>query len=248
MPAPSTSPWTSYRTTASHTIGVPHLVELLREVPDDAPAEGYRHAVVEDNVLGRSTHAGRLRAYRHLRELYLLDPTAPAFAALRRLWDLASSTRPLIAGLLAFTRDELLRASWPAVARRTPGAVVTSEDLSNAVAERHAGELSAATLGKIGRNTAASWTQTGHLVGRTRKTRTEVEPAPAAIAFASYLGHLAGARALGVLDNPWSGLLDISTAEHLDALRRAHDVGLLDLRAAGHVVEVGFSYIVGGAQ
>ena len=55
------------RTTASHTIGIPHLVELLREVPSDAPADLYRQAVVEDNILGRPTLAGRQRSFRHLR-------------------------------------------------------------------------------------------------------------------------------------------------------------------------------------
>ena len=75
----------SLRTTASHTIGVPHLVELLRAVPADAPHEGYREAVVEDNVLGRPTQAGRQRSFRHLRELYFLDPSRREFAALRRL-------------------------------------------------------------------------------------------------------------------------------------------------------------------
>ncbi|MFF8513967.1 hypothetical protein ACF05B_01600 [Cellulosimicrobium funkei] len=236
------------RTVASHTIGVPHLVELLREVPVGASAERYRDAVVEENVLGRPTHAGRLRTYRHLRELYLLDPDNVRFAALRRLWDQDVDAQPLLAGTLAFTRDELLRASWPAVARATAGSVVTSEDLTHVVAERYAGALSSSTLGKVGRNTGACWTQTGHLVGRARKVRAAVEARPAAVAFAAYLGHLDGGRALGVLDNPWSALLDLPGAGRLDALRRAHDAGLLDLQVAGQVVEVGFSFIQGAAR
>ncbi|WP_454294977.1 hypothetical protein [Salana multivorans] len=235
--------WASLRTTASHTIGAPHLTELLREVPPDAPAAAYRDAVVEDNVLGRPTHTGRLRTYRHLRELYLLDPSAVTFSALRRLWDHDTTARPLLAGIAAFTRDALLRASWPAVARSTPGSVVISENLAHAVAETHAGELSPATLGKVGRNTAACWTQTGHLVGRSRKVRSTIEARPAAVALAAYLGHLGGQRALRVLDNPWSQLLDLHETARLEALRRAHDAGLLDLQVAGHVVEVGFSFL-----
>ena len=72
----------SLRTTASHTIGVPHLIELLRAVPADASHERYREAVVDDNVLGRPTQAGRQRTFRHLRELYFLDPARAEFAAL----------------------------------------------------------------------------------------------------------------------------------------------------------------------
>ncbi len=90
--------------------------------------------------------------------------------------------------------------------------------------------------------------QTGHLVGRARKVRATVEARPAAVAFAAYLGHLDGGRALGVLDNPWSALLDLPGAGRLDALRRAHDAGLLDLQVAGQVVEVGFSFVQGAAR
>ncbi|TGJ96614.1 hypothetical protein DLJ96_00450 [Actinotalea fermentans ATCC 43279 = JCM 9966 = DSM 3133] len=236
------------RTTASHTIGIPHLTELLRAVPAEDSFERYRSAVVEENALGRPTHAGRLRTFRHLRELYLLDVTDPRFAALRRLWDLDADAQPLLAGLLAFTRDELLRASWPAVARVVPGGRVMSDDLSNVVAERYAGALSSATLGKIGRNTGACWTQTGHLEGHARKVRATVEARPAAVALAAYLGYLDGGRALHVLDNPWSALLGVDAGDRLDALRRAHDAGLLDLQVAGQVVEVGFSLLERGPR
>jgi len=231
------------RTTASHTIGSNHLTELLREVPAEATANQYREAVVEENVLGRPTHTGRLRTFRHLRELYILDPDDARFAALRRLWPMDDRAHPLLAGILAVARDELLRASWPAVARAIPGSVVTSDDLSNVVAETYAGALSPATLGKVGRNVGSCWTQTGHLVGRARKVRTPVVPRPAAVAYAAYLGHLDGGRALHVLDNPWSQILEIPQDERLEALRGAHHGGLLDLQVAGTVVEVGFSML-----
>src|SRR5687768_1280771 len=92
----------SLRTTASHTIGVPHLVELLRFMPLDATRERYHEAVVDGNLLGRPTQAGRQRSFRHLRELYFLDPSRREFAALRRLWDVDPDAQALIAGILAF--------------------------------------------------------------------------------------------------------------------------------------------------
>ena len=172
----------SLRTTASHTTSIPHLTELLAAVPRDAGSEQYRAAVVEENVLGRPTRAGRLRSLRHLRELYLLDGAASAFSALRYLWDLDPSARPLLAGVLAFTRDAFLRSSFRAVAAAAPGDVVSSADLSAAVAVDHRDGLSDDTLGKVGRNTGACWTQTGHLTGRAKKTRTRVAARPAAVA------------------------------------------------------------------
>lgn len=235
------------RTTASHTIGIPHLIELLREVPSDAPAEGYREAVVDGNVLGRPTQAGRQRSFRHLRELYFLDPGRPEFTALRHFWDIDPSSRPLLAGLLAFTRDDVLRASFAAIADLQAGSSVTSADLTAAVAAQFGTEMSESTLGKTGRNTGACWTQTGHLAGRAKKVRTDMEARPAAIAYAAYLGHLAGGRGLGVLDNPWSQILGIAAGRTLEALRDAHTQGLLDLLVAGNVVDVSFPVFGGGA-
>lgn len=237
----------SLRTTASHTIGIPQLAEVLRAVPAKAVADEYREAVIDSNILGRPTQAGRQRSFRHLRELYFLDPTRSEFAVLRYFWDIDSSSRPLLAGLLAFTRDGLLRASFAAIADLPAGSSVTSADLTAAVAAQFGNEMSESTLGKTGRNTGACWTQTGHLSGRSKKVRTDVHARPAAIAYAAYLGHLAGGRGLGVLDNPWSQILGLAPGRALEALRDAHTQGLLDLLVAGNVVDVSFPPLGGGA-
>lgn len=230
----------SLHTTASHTIGVPHLVELLRVVPAGEPYERYREVVIEENILGRPTHAGRQRSLRHLRELYILDSSRQEFAALRRLWNVDSQAQPLLAGLLAFTRDSILRASFEALRRVSPGAVVTSNDLTKAVAAVYGTGLADSTLGKTGRNTGACWTQTGHLAGRAKKIRQAVDPLPPAVAYAAYLGYLAGNRGVGVLETPWAALLDLPAGAALEALRRAHTQGLIDLMVAGNVVDISF--------
>ncbi|MCT2183310.1 hypothetical protein M3G00_10235 [Brevibacterium casei] len=203
--------------------------------------------MVEDNVLGRPTLAGRQRSFRHLRELYFLDPGRAEFTALRHFWDIDPGSQPLLAGLLAFTRDEVLRASFSAVADLPEGSGVTSADLTAAVAAQFGNEMSESTLGKTGRNTGACWTQTGHLAGRAKKVRNEVEARPVAIAYAAYLGHLAGGRGLGVLDNPWSQILGLAPGRTLEALRDAHTQGLLDLLVAGNVADVSFPTIGGVA-
>ena len=233
------------RTTASHTVGVPHLMELLRAVPPHAGQEAYREAVVEDNTLGRPTQAGRSRSFRHLRELYFLDPSRREFAALRRLWDVDSDAQPLIAGILAFTRDGILRASYSAIQQTPPGGIVTSEDLTKAVTVVYGVDLSESTLGKTGRNTGSCWTQIGHLAGRTNKVRQSIAAYPAAVAYAAYLGHLAGRRGAAVLDTPWAAILDLPVGAGLDALRRAHTQGLIDLLVAGNIVDISFPMIDG---
>lgn len=225
------------RTTASHTIGVPHLSELLRYVPVSAPYEAYAHAVVELNILGRPTHTGRLRALRHLRELYLLDDDV-TFRLLRVLHTDYPDTLPLLAGLAAVTHDEFLRASWPVVADAAEGEHVTPGSLALAIADEFGGHVSAATYAKAGRNVAASWTQTGHLSGVRVKTRMRVDPTPAAVAFAVALGFLDGRRGPGLLDTVWFALLDAPEAERRAALDGAHRAGLIDVHSAGSVLEV----------
>lgn len=124
---------------------------------------------------------------------------------------------------------------------------MTSADLTAAVGTQFSTEMSESTLGKTGRNTGACWTQTGHLAGRAKKVRLDVEARPPAIAYAAYLGHLAGGRGLGVLDNPWSQILGIAPGRTLEALRDAHTQGLLDLLVAGNVVDVSFPGLGGAA-
>ena len=241
-------PLAAVRTTASHTIAVGHLAELLAAVPADVPFDSYRHAAIVDNALGRPTYEGRRRVLRHLRELYLLDADRLEFSALRLVHADDPAALPLVAGMLALARDELFRASWPVVAGARVGAVVTSVDLAEAVAASGPGGLGASTLAKVGRNVAASWSQTGHLAGRQVKHRTRVEARPGAVAYALLLGHLAGLRGLPLLDSPWFALLDLADDERRSALDAAHRRGLIDVRSAGTVLEVDVRPLTGGSS
>ena len=57
----------------------------------------------------------------------------------------------------------VFRASASAILQSDPGDEITSSDLSTAVGEVFPSAYNDATLAKIGRNTASSWEQTGHL-------------------------------------------------------------------------------------
>jgi hypothetical protein len=225
------------RTTSSHTISVPYLSDLLRFVPIDAPHDEYAHAVVELNVLGRPTHTGRVRVLRHLRELYGLSDDAP-FRLLRVLHDLTPNELPLLAGMLAVTQDEFLRASWPAVVRAEQGVRVFAADLGDAIAEESGRKVAPATYARAGRNVAASWAQTGHLSGARVKTRTRPDAGPGAVTLAVALGYLAGRRGVGLLETVWFALLDVPGDERREALDAAHRAGLIDVHAAGSVLDI----------
>lgn len=234
-----------HHTTASHTIGIPQLATLLEHLPSNSRLEDYRDAVVADNVLDRPTFTGRQRSLRHLRELYLLDPERPAFRVLRRLWDEDRSARNQLAGLLAYGNDELLRATFPAIAAARIGDQVPATALADAARSGFGTTLNPASLARLGRNAAASWTQTGHLIGRTGKRRAAVNPRPVAVAYALYLGHLGGLRGSYLLDSPWirwfAALDDLVEAAAEEAVR----LGYVDLRRAGGIVEISFELLEG---
>ena len=229
-------------TNTSHTIVVGALTALLSAVPADAPQAAYEQAALEANVLGKDTDGARRRTYRYLRELYLLRPDSLLFRALRDLWPVDPPARPLLAGLCALARDAVFRASSPAITSSSPGDTLGSADLAEAVGEQFAASYSAATVAKIGRNTFSSWEQTGHLAEgeRATKVRTRAICRPADVAYALFLGHVEGVRGRALFDTLWARVLDQPTSHLMDLAASASQQGILELRHAGDVVEVGF--------
>lgn len=229
-------------TNTSHTIVVAALTALLDAVPADAPAAAYEEAAIEANALGKATDGSRRRTFRYLRELYLLRPSSLLFRALRDLWHVDPDARPLLAGLCALARDAVFRASSDAITGTRPGDTLRSVDLAEAVGARFPEAYKPSTLAKIGRNTFSSWEQTGHLVdaGRSTKVRTRPTSRPANAAYALLLGHVQGARGRALFDTPWARVLDDPPSHLLDLAAAASQHGMLELRSAGGVVEVGF--------
>ena len=102
-------------THTSRTIMLDELSQLLDAVPGEARRQDYADAVTHDNCLGKRTAATRQLSLQRLTELYGLDGRLLLFRALRNLWGRHSSSRPLLALLLALVRDPLLRATAGAV-------------------------------------------------------------------------------------------------------------------------------------
>ena len=232
--------------TTSHTIIVPALVELLRYVDRSAPASAYEQAVLEQNILGKSTAGSRRRTLRYLRELYLLRPDSTLFRALRDLWTDDPNGQPLLACLCALARDAVYRASAAAVFDFEPGDEVTSVAFATAVEKTFPTAYSTATLAKIGRNTFASWGQTGHLVtrARTEKVRQRATCTPSTVAYALLLGHLEGVEGPALFDTIWARVLDQPRHQLIELASVASQRSLIDLRNSGGVIEVGFSELL----
>lgn len=234
---------TSGGTTTSHTIVVAALQKLLEEVGTRADRTDYEKAVVERNVLGKDTSGAKSRTFRYLRELYILERESTLFRALGDLWNDDAAGQPLLAGLCALARDPGFRASAGALRNVNPGDEMTSSDFSDAVELEFPDVYNASTIGKIGRNTASSWEQTGHLIsdGRTRKVRGRAHCTASTLSFALYIGHLQGVKGPALFETIWVQVLDRTRSHLLDLAAVASRRSLIDFRHTGNVIEVGFS-------
>ncbi len=225
-------------THTSRTIMLAELGQLLEVTPSDADRAALTAAIVEDNVLGKQTLATRRLTNQRLRELYGLDPGIAVFRVLRRLWHLDPEGRPLLAMLVALARDPLLRSTADGILPLPTGAelvrTVFRETIRAAVGDR----LNDAILDKVARNTASSWTQSGHLEGRVRKVRRRVRPTVGPVVLALWFGSLEGRGGTGLLSSPWTTVLDASGEALIPHVLHARQLGLLHARIGGGVVEI----------
>lgn len=213
----------------------------------------YLRAILDDNVLGKSTAASRRITLQRLNELYGLDPLLAIFRVLRRLWEVDRPGRPLLALLCAMARDPLLRATANAVLPLAIGTELPRAAMYEALAstdDLHAADGPAlpestrfkpAILDKIARNAASSWAQSGHLHGRMRKLRRAVAPTPGSTAFALWLGSLEGLAGDYLLTTLWAAVLDAPPDRLFDSVLQAKQLGLLRAIAGGGVREIDVS-------
>ena len=227
-------------THTSRTIMLAELTALFDAVPAAATDEDITVAIRHANCLGKSTASTRRLTHQRLTELYALDPHVPIYRVLRRLWSLDPTGRPLLALLVAIARDPMLAASAPAVVLLPIGADFARGPMKDAIRAAIGDRLSDAILDKVVRNAASSWTQSGHLAGRSIKTRRRVTASPATVALALYLAHAAGFRGPQVFAGALTKLLDADASQVRSLAMEAKRAGLIDIRAAGDVIDASF--------
>jgi len=215
------------------------LTAALDSEPLDATRADYAAAIVDANCLSKPTSSTRRLTNQRLGELYALDASVPIFRVLRRLWSIDDQGRPLLALLCALARDPLLAATASAVIPLPHGAEFLRGPLKSALCAAVGTRLNESILSKVVRNAASSWTQSGHLQGRTLKTRQLVRATPASVAFALWLAYAAGFRGEELLTSGWIAVLDCSLLAARELALGAKRLGLIDLRIAVDVFEVG---------
>jgi hypothetical protein len=225
-------------THSSRTLMLAELEALFAAVPGQADRAEYAAAIIDKNCLGKPTKSTRRHSNQRLGEIYSLDRRDAIFRVMRGLWSQASA-RPQLALLTALARDPLFLASAPPILALPVGTELQRTAVRDALTRVVGERMSAETLDKVVRNVASSWAQTGHLQGRTFKLRQHMKAQPAAVAFALWLGEVAGFRGADLLSSGWIAVLDCTPSLARGLALEAKRAGLIDLRAAGDVFEVG---------
>src|SRR6266508_1437948 len=115
----------------------------------DPSAAAYREAILRWNVLGKTTDSTRQKSLRHLRELYALDEATPIFGLLRRLYATDDASLRLLALLVAWARDPLLRATTQPVIDASEGERVEVASLAQALEDAFPNQYSELSRKKI---------------------------------------------------------------------------------------------------
>ena len=231
-------------TQTSRTIMLDELSRLLDAAPGEATLEYYADAVINGNCLVKRTAANRRLSLQRLTELYGLNAQLILFRVLRDLWGRHETSRPLLGLLLALARDPLLRAIATVILQTPLDQEFSRQDMKEALSDAIGDRLNEATLDKVVRNASSSWTQSGHLEGRRRKTRRRVQPTPAATAYALLLGFAVGHRGRVLFETPWAAILDCGPDELIDLSVDAKRLGLLDLKQSGSIIDVSFATLL----
>lgn len=226
-------------THSSRTLMLADLEAVLASAPGLVDRAAYGSAIIDGNCLGKPTASTRRISSQRLTELYSFDPFVVVFRVLRGLWDVDPKARPLLAMLAALARDPLFMASAAPVLSQPAGAEIQRAPIREALRKLVGERMNDDTLDKVVRNVSSSWTQTGHLAGRTFKHRQRVSAQPTAVAFALWLGNAAGFRGDELLTTGWTAALDCTATSARTLALEAKRLGLIDLRIAGDVIEFG---------
>jgi hypothetical protein len=225
---------------AARTMMLAELRRLLDLVPDAAPRAAYHQAVVEANLLDKATVNARKLCFRHLSDLYALDPDTCLFRVFRSLWSLQAEAQPVLALQMALTRDALLRSSVPIMLDARPGEQVSRAQVAQWFTEWSAGGFTPASTEAIAQRVNGTWTQAGYLSGRVTKTRAQPLVTPINATFGLFLAYLEGRLAQRLFGSDWVRVLDLPEQRLIELTQAAAQRGLLVFRRTGGVVEVRF--------
>ena len=213
---------------------------LQHQVDQASQRSDYEAAVLEDNCLGKRSARSRQLTLRHLKSLYALDPTVSLFRAFRYFWHRDSEGHPLLACLMAYSRDAMLRASAQYILRLPIGSKLERAKLEEFIDSLDEGRFSQATLKSTAQNLSTTWTHSGHVAGRVNKTRSTANATPGSASLALFMGYIAGGRGQKIFETEYCKLLDCTPDRTIELAESASRKGWIVCKRIGNVIEVLF--------
>jgi hypothetical protein len=217
------------------------LQVLFQTTPPDARQEQIRFEICDNNLLNKPTMKSRNLTFRHLIDLYGLDPDIPLFRVFRSMWPLFEQGQPVLALQVSLARDPLLRLSMDFILEKSPGETVTREEVEGLLKAPDPDRFSAASLKSFAQNINGTWTQAGFLQGKVRKTRVAPTIGFPNTVFALFLAYLEGATGERLFQSRWSALLGLSEHQLTEHAIAAAQLGIIDFKQAGGITEVRFN-------
>lgn len=217
-------------------------ISQLLQYQTDATAtlQNYEAAIKDENCLGKRTARSRQITLRHLKSLYMLDPSISLFRAMRYFWTRDPSSQPLVALLVAFARDSILRHSSLLILGLSQGQQISCSDMEQHLDHIEHGRYSEETLRAASQRTLATWVRAGHLTGHVRKTRSTANATPGSASLALFMGYIAGGRGQTLFETEYCKLLDCTPDRTIELAESASRKGWIVCKRIGNVIEVLF--------
>lgn len=229
----------------ARTMMLEELKVLLTYVDrPEADKSDYLQAIDDENCLGKRSSKTRTLTYRRLVDLYSLDPTNILFRALLYFWNRDIDGQPLLALLCTCARDSIFRSTARFILQFPEGATITRESLEEFIDAQDPGRFSKATLKSTAQNINSTWTQSGHLHGRTRKVRSRANPTAGSVSYALLLGYLAGSRGQALFQTEYTKLLDCTFDKAIELAEAASRKGWIVFKRVGDVIEILFPNLI----
>ena len=217
---------------------------LVRALPLTVSKVDFSRAIVDENVLAKPTQNSRKKSLRHLVELYGMDPSKTLFRVLWQFGFADMDSLPLLCLVCAFARDPQLRQSFELIRTLRHGELLDRAAMEQSLEQGFPGRFSPAMKKSMAQNVNTTWTFSGHLAGKAKKIKQNVEPRPLSAAYAMFVGYLTGLRGERLLNSLYAALVASNRSQLLTALSLASARGILSLKNAAGIVEFDFSHLL----
>lgn len=212
------------------------------------PRDAYRLAIVDANCLAKRSAKSRSLTFRHLVDLYGLEDTQLVFVSLMHFWQRDPESGPILALCAALARDGWLARLADYILNLKVGASVSRIVVEDQIERLAPERLSDATRKSLAQNINSTFTQSGHLKGRSTKYRIRAKPTPTNAAFALLISYASGARGSALFETVYTKALDCSREESMAMAEAASRRGLMRFNRVGDVMEVAFPDIISRAD